>query len=855
MVEKFKSTGGIDAANQKLVNVADGDSAQDGVNIRVLEKKNTVQSHSTSRTYELGFIVEYNGQLWKCTTAVSNPGVFNASSWTALSGRENWIRLTANYPAGVMDSLYVDAASAITITLPATPKSGDYVVVIDGAGLASQRPITIARNGTTINGAASDVILNEDDVRCVFVYLGGTWKTLYTKVDRVKFTGSSAFTALSNLEYLIDVTANFTVTLPASPKVGDRICLVDYNGGLGGNTITVNGNSKQINGSANLLFSQKKGVLNLTYNGTQWVAVINAGADALLASKNLSDVSDKAAARTNLQLGTAAQQTMGTGSGEIRTNSQNDGVYQPKDATLTAFAALTIAADKLFYGTGSDQFGSIDFPALARTFLQSTNQAAQRSAMGLGDAATKNVGTGTSDVLGVGSFGVGGSSPVPTDVNTITKSGFYTVPAGLSNAPSMSLSTLLHLEADAAYGNGYQLAIDSNGVLYVRTRQSGTWSAWGTFATTGTFGTGAYRDVGIEVGDLIEVGAFGLGETNGLLADFNDQTVKTGFYRFDASTLNKPGSLTSGYVSIIWQTNSNFQQIAYSASNNTILRRVCYGNVFGSWGYIHTNLTIGPAIETTVGAMIGANGDQTKPMGVGAFGLGDDAPDTVITDCNAVTKNGWYVVSDTATNRPSSIAANLAGLFVITDGVSTRRTQIFTNATIGNSPAMWIRQFNGSVWTPWVEFAEDRVGEIVVSASTTAMPGTLKANGAAVSRTAYARLFAKIGTVFGAGDGSTTFNLPDLRGEFIRGWDDGRGVDVDRVFGSAQGDAIRNILGWGGSSVAYGYSGAFYPGTARSAVGAGGSSLNDAMFDASRVVPTASENRPRNVAMLYCIRY
>ena len=62
--------------------------------------------------------------------------------------------------------------------------------------------------------------------------------------------------------------------------------------------------------------------------------------------------------------------------------------------------------------------------------------------------------------------------------------------------------------------------------------------------------------------------------------------------------------------------------------------------------------------------------------------------------------------------------------------------------------------------------------------------GWLKCNGAAVSRTAYASLFAAIGTRHGIGDGSTTFNLPDARGEFLRGLDDGRGVDPGRVLGS-----------------------------------------------------------------------
>ena len=83
-------------------------------------------------------------------------------------------------------------------------------------------------------------------------------------------------------------------------------------------------------------------------------------------------------------------------------------------------------------------------------------------------------------------------------------------------------------------------------------------------------------------------------------------------------------------------------------------------------------------------------------------------------------------------------------------------------------------------------------GTVLYFAGQTAPAGWLKANGAAVSRTAYAALFAAIGTTYGAGDGRSTFNLPDLRGEFLRGWDDGRGVDAGRVFGSAQAHALQS---------------------------------------------------------------
>lgn len=66
----------------------------------------------------------------------------------------------------------------------------------------------------------------------------------------------------------------------------------------------------------------------------------------------------------------------------------------------------------------------------------------------------------------------------------------------------------------------------------------------------------------------------------------------------------------------------------------------------------------------------------------------------------------------------------------------------------------------------------------------------LLADGSAKSRATYANLFSVIGTTYGAGDGSTTFNLPDARAEFLRGADLGRGVDPNRKLGSTQSDAF-----------------------------------------------------------------
>ena len=131
-----------------------------------------------------------------------------------------------------------------------------------------------------------------------------------------------------------------------------------------------------------------------------------------------------------------------------------------------------------------------------------------------------------------------------------------------------------------------------------------------------------------------------------------------------------------------------------------------------------------------------------------------------------------------------------------------------------------------------------------------------------MSRTVYANLFVAIGTRYGAGDGYSTFNLPDLRGEFPRFWDDGRGVDAGRGLGTWQGDAIRNIAG---NAATYtqddirpngvlGISNKATRGIVWENNWQNFGIQAQLDFDASRVVPTANENRPRNIALLACIK-
>ena len=141
-------------------------------------------------------------------------------------------------------------------------------------------------------------------------------------------------------------------------------------------------------------------------------------------------------------------------------------------------------------------------------------------------------------------------------------------------------------------------------------------------------------------------------------------------------------------------------------------------------------------------------------------------------------------------------------------------------------------------------------GAVAHFAMNTAPTGWLKANGGAVSRTTYADLFAAIGTTFGVGDGSTTFTLPDLRGEFLRGWDDGRGADSGRSFGSNQAAAF--------ASHTHNTS-PFLGAINFSRAGFDPSGLGFLTQDAGGGPGTVSatggnETRPRNVALLACIK-
>lgn len=214
-------------------------------------------------------------------------------------------------------------------------------------------------------------------------------------------------------------------------------------------------------------------------------------------------------------------------------------------------------------------------------------------------------------------------------------------------------------------------------------------------------------------------------------------------------------------------------------------------------------------------------------------------------------------------NARRPLAVSLAtGKVSLSDGVTMPTMPVGTSTTDGAT-------------TAFVQTAmAANVGEVTHFAMSTPPPGYLKRNGAAVSRTIYSALFAKIGTLYGAGDGSTTFNVPDSRAVFDRGLDDSRGVDAGRALGSDQESG--NLFHTHGATTTIGGAHTHTTTVPRELVsGDVGVSINavlgDTAQDGTNVLTSSShaghthavtvnssggtESRPFNTAFLACIKY
>jgi microcystin-dependent protein len=239
------------------------------------------------------------------------------------------------------------------------------------------------------------------------------------------------------------------------------------------------------------------------------------------------------------------------------------------------------------------------------------------------------------------------------------------------------------------------------------------------------------------------------------------------------------------------------------------------GNWVGNFGGGVNTLTgsVTPAVSALTAGLTVSGLTVSANTGASTFTLNGIGPTAVIRDDGAALTGG-----------------EMNGLVELEyDGTSWR--------IISMLPLAFILAAIGNTSTP--------PGKIDFFAMASAPTGWLEADGTAVSRSTYSALFSAIGTVYGAGDGSTTFNLPDLRGEFLRGWDHGRGVDPGRVFGSTQADAFKVH--------AHNYSSA--TGTSGALEYTGGGNNVPSYSSGNTGLTGDSETRPKNVALFACIKY
>ena len=310
---------------------------------------------------------------------------------------------------------------------------------------------------------------------------------------------------------------------------------------------------------------------------------------------------------------------------------------------------------------------------------------------------------------------------------------------------------------------------------------------------------------------------------------------------------------------------------------------------------------VGSSFRTELNAVLGdiqsSNSGSSAPTTTVAYKIWADTSTNLLKIRNSAN-NGWLTLGDLTDANNLGLATKtsptLTGDVTLSTGslimsgagkklklpvATTTQRDALTAATgdiLFNSTTTSFQGYNGSAWGELA--AGVPVGTILTFGATNPPSGFLECNGSAISRSTYASLFSILSTTHGAGDGSSTFNLTDLRGQFVRGWDNSAGVDASRTFGSSQTDQNKNhthttdstSLTGDVQAISQSYrmdgsaSGVFTKGGNRNArlYGNAGGEAQCGSFsmDATHSHTIASsgggtEARPKNIALMYIIKF
>lgn len=289
-------------------------------------------------------------------------------------------------------------------------------------------------------------------------------------------------------------------------------------------------------------------------------------------------------------------------------------------------------------------------------------------------------------------------------------------------------------------------------------------------------------------------------------------------------------------------------------------------------------------LNTCLGDIQSSNSGSSAPSTTVAYKIWADTSNNLLKIRNSAN-NGWLTLGDLtdATNlglatkasptfsgtvtSGGDIVMSGTGSLQLPTGTTAQRPTGATGDIRFNSTTTGFEGYNGSAWGELANGVP--VGSVFNLATTTVPSGFLECNGAAISRSTYAALFASISTTWGSGDGSSTFNLPDLRGQFVRGWSNtktGTGDD-GRSFASTQSDQNKShnhtitdpghvhsttfdnkkyFPGEGSTSISYGGAGSYPADTFTMSSATTGITLAD---------QGGTEVRVKNSALMYVIKF
>lgn len=360
---------------------------------------------------------------------------------------------------------------------------------------------------------------------------------------------------------------------------------------------------------------------------------------------------------------------------------------QNLDATLTALAGLTTAADQIIYSTGVDQFAMNPLTSYIRGLLGDANDAAARTRLGLGTASTRNIQTSQLDttagsVLTVGAFGLGGTLVSLTDTNALDNvnyTGFHRVQtanvATVNGPPGASGGVVLTQYFSSSNISQTYWNVASTTAMWIR-RYTNSWSAWSEVLTAGSYGIGTTSTTA--------------------LTDLNTAIV-SGFYSVSGTATNRPaaaGSANGNLIVTVGGTSSRCSQIFISdilSSPRIWMRNQTAASVWSDWvEFWHS----GNLVRQTSSSDTTAN----SILSVGAFGLGGTIMSPPSDNMNNITVTGFYGISSSTTNVPPGAASGSTCLHIQWN--STNAQQLVMGRT---TDRMFFRRLNTGTWSAWVE--------------------------------------------------------------------------------------------------------------------------------------------------------